>query len=63
MSYLLLIVILIFFGCAHQGPSNISNDIQYERDVNWCLNYNSPGRTPVHTETYRQCMERLGYKY
>ena len=48
-----LLLILLFFGCAHQGPSNITNDIQYEHDVNLCLN----------TESYRQCMDKLGYKY
>ena len=64
MKKYILLLALLFFGCAHSsGPVNITNRIQYERDSNWCLNYNSPGRTPVHTETYRQCMERIGYKY
>jgi uncharacterized protein YxeA len=60
---LILVLIFIILGCSHHAPINITNKVQYERDSNWCLNYNSPGRTPVHTETYKQCMERIGYKY
>ena len=63
MKKYILLIALLFFGCAHSGPTNITNRVQYERDSNWCLNYNTPGKTPVHTETYRQCMERIGYKY
>lgn len=59
----ILVLTFIILGCANHDPVNITNNIQYEKDSNWCLNYNSPGRTPVHTETYKQCMERIGYKY
>ena len=64
MKRYILLLVFIFFSCAHSNdPINITSRIQYERDCHWCLNYNTPGKTPVHTETYRQCMERLGYKY
>ena len=53
----------LFLGCAHQGPSNITNNVQYEQHSNWCLNYGTINKTPVYTESYRQCMERFGYKY
>jgi hypothetical protein len=62
-KYILLLITLLVFGCASHEPKNITNRVQYERDSNWCLNYNTPARTPVHTESYRQCMERLGYIY
>ena len=47
----------MILGCTRHAPINITNDIQYEIDVNWCLNHNS------QTETYKQCMETRGYKY
>jgi len=63
-KYLLLMVIFIFIGCAtSNGPINIKNNVEYEQHSSWCLNYGTINKTPVHTETYKQCMERFGYKY
>jgi hypothetical protein len=62
MKRYILLIALLLFGCA-QNKVDLMDGAQYQRNHEWCMNYNTPGKTPVHTETYRQCMERFGYKY
>jgi len=57
----ILITLLLIAACVRKV--DLMDGALYQRNHDWCMNYSTSGKTPVHTETYRQCMERFGYKF
>jgi len=60
-----LLIILIIIGC-HE-PINLNTREKYESDHKWCVSYGVDPKTnhrgQYYSESYKECMERMGYKF
>jgi outer membrane lipoprotein-sorting protein len=69
MKKILLIISVAIFLIACVEPRNIKTREKYQEDHNWCMDYSIhpkiKSNRPYNTqrETYRECMEWLGYNY
>jgi hypothetical protein len=67
MNKILILLTILIIGCAapmrSTGPTNVVDQKTYQQHHDWCMTYGTINKQPVYTETYKQCMERFGYKY
>ena len=60
-----LSMILLFAGCVSDtNLPSLSTNQQYQEDSQWCANFGTFGHTQeLRNRTYKECMERFGYKF
>jgi len=67
LKYLLLILSVLILCDSCVEPRNITTREKYQTDHQWCMTYGAHPRvyrsTINHTETYKECMEKFGYKF